>query len=82
MEESYINISIQIFDIKGQLVKRLNSDFFTTTDNGKFVSERWNVTDEIGKELSTGIYFYNVQGTDKLGNVKNFSPKTNIQVVN
>lgn len=81
LDESFVNISIQIFDIKGQLVKRLNSDFFTTTDDGKFVSERWNVTDEIGRELSSGVYFYNVQGTDKLGNVKNFSPKSNIQIV-
>ena len=81
LDESFVNISIQIFDIKGQLVKRLNSDFFTTTDDGKFVSERWNVTDEIGRELSSGVYFYIVQGTDKLGNIINFTPKTAIQIV-
>jgi hypothetical protein len=81
LDESFVNISIQIFDIKGQLVKRLNSDFFTTTDDGKFISQRWNATDEIGRELSSGIYFYNVQGTDKFGNVKNFSPKSNIKIV-
>lgn len=81
LDETYVNISIDIFDIKGQLIKRLNSDFFTSTDDGKFISERWNVRDELGKELSFGVYFYNVIAMDKFGNVTNFTPKSGIQIV-
>lgn len=74
------SISINIFDLRGQLVKSIQS-----TDNngqGKFNTETWNASDEGGNQLSTGIYFYNVTAEDNNGQIKTVRANSNIQIVN
>jgi len=74
------SISINIYDLRGQLVKSIQS-----TDNngqGKFNTETWNAADEGGNQLSTGIYFYNVTAEDNNGQIKTVRANSNIQIVN
>ena len=74
------SISINIFDLRGQLVKSIQS-----TDNngqGKFNTETWNASDEGGNQLSTGIYFYNVTAEDNNGQIKTVRANSNIRIVN
>lgn len=84
LDESVLNVSeinVEIYDTKGQLVKRFDNNFFTKIDSGTFLSENWNVMDELGRTLTTGIYFYNVIIKDEFGNYKLFTPKSNIQII-
>jgi len=72
------NIQINIFDLKGQLVKSINAN--NNNGEGKF-SQSWNAADESGNVLSAGIYFYNVIAQDNSGKMNNISVKSNIQIV-
>jgi hypothetical protein len=72
------SIMINIFDIKGQLVK-----IITSTDNngqGKFNAETWNAADENGNPLAAGVYFYNVTAQDNSGRINTIAAKSNIQI--
>jgi hypothetical protein len=72
------SIQINIFDIKGQIVKTIVS-----TDNngqGKFNTETWNAADEAGNPLSAGVYFYSITAEDNKGNINNIAAKSNIQI--
>jgi len=71
------NININIYDLKGQLVKsmRLNDN----NGEGSF-SQSWNAADESGNALSAGIYFYNVIAQDNNGKMNSISAKSNIQI--
>ena len=68
------NITINIYDIRGQLVKTIES--FNKSDVGEFTTESWNVGD-----LSSGIYVYNVVAKNNNGEVKMISPKSNINII-
>jgi hypothetical protein len=48
------NVELTIYNIKGQKVKKLAKDFL---DKGEH-SVIWNGDDELGKTVSSGIYFY------------------------
>ncbi len=54
---------IQIFNIKGQIVK----EFSHLKKNGEII---WDAKDDFGKEVSSGIYFCSVEGGDKLKPIK------------
>lgn len=72
------SIMINIFDIKGQLVKSIVS-----TDNngqGTFNTETWNAADESGNPLAAGVYFYSVTAQDNNGNINTIAAKSNIQI--
>ena len=72
------SIQINIFDIKGQLVKTILS-----TDNngqGTFNTETWNAADESGNPLAAGVYFYNITAQDNNGNINTIAAKSNISI--
>ena len=72
------NININIYDLKGQLVKSMN----VSGNNGEgSFSESWNAADESGNALSAGIYFYNVIAQDNNGKMNSISVKSNIHIV-
>jgi flagellar hook assembly protein FlgD len=48
------NVSLEIFNIKGQKVMTLINDFYQA---GSY-SINWNGTDSNSKKVSSGIYFY------------------------
>jgi len=73
------DVTIRIYDIKGQLVKTIIS-----TDNngqGTFNTESWNSTDESGNELGTGVYFYTVTAKDNNGTTKTIRSNSSIQII-
>jgi len=47
------NVVLNVFDLNGRLVKNLNNSIL---DVGEHVIE-WNATDNMGYEISTGVYF-------------------------
>ncbi len=51
-------VSLNIYNIKGQKVKQLVSDQLSAGQH----SITWNGTDEFGKPVSGGIYFYKLKG--------------------
>ena len=53
---------IRIYNLKGQLVKQLS--IFNSQLNWEQSSIKWNGKDENGRELSNGIYFYQLQTGD------------------
>jgi len=56
------NAEIQIYNVKGQLVKTLLP---TTTHQLAIINVYWNGTDENGNQLSNGIYFYKLNSGEK-----------------
>jgi flagellar hook assembly protein FlgD len=50
------NVSISIFNTKGQVVKNLVNKFYT---NGNHSIE-WNGVDENNNQVSSGIYYYSL----------------------
>lgn len=68
------NITITAYDVKGQIVKTIES--FNKIESGVFTTESWNVGD-----LSSGVYYYNVVAKDNNGMVKTITPKSNIQII-
>jgi hypothetical protein len=72
-------VSVRIYDIKGQLVKTINS-----TDNngqGTFNTKSWNSTDESGNELGSSVYFYTVTAKDNYGTTKTIRSNSSIQII-
>ena len=55
------NTELMIYNIKGQKVKRLVSDQLSAGQH----SVVWNGTDDSGKPVSSGVYFYKM----KSGNI-------------
>jgi len=53
-------IDLSIYNIKGQLVKNLYTDFI---ESG-FHAIEWDGKDNSGNTASTGIYFYKLQTSD------------------
>ena len=51
------NVQIEVFNVKGQKVRTLVNDHFGVGSH----SVEWNGTDENGKSVSSGIYFYNMR---------------------
>lgn len=73
------SVKINIFDIKGQLVKSIQ-----TNDNngqGVFNTESWNAADEGGNGLSAGVYFYSITAEDNNGKIKTIRANSNINIV-
>ena len=60
------NVTLQIFDIKGELIKTLVNDF-QVSGNHKAV---WNGTNSRGEKLSSGVYFYSIKTKDNIGTKK------------
>ena len=60
------NVQLQIFDIKGELVKTLVNEFQTPA-NYKVV---WNGTNSRGEKLTSGVYFYSIKTKDNIGTKK------------
>ncbi|NQV17429.1 MAG: T9SS type A sorting domain-containing protein [Armatimonadetes bacterium] len=59
------NVSIEVFNIKGQKVKQLISDQFSSGEH----SVVWDGRDENNQSVGSGIYFYKLKASDyrKLG---------------
>ncbi|MEZ5082954.1 MAG: FlgD immunoglobulin-like domain containing protein [Bacteroidales bacterium] len=54
------HISLDVFDLNGKLVKTLlNDNFEPGTQN-----VRWDATNESGKKIPSGIYFYQLKTKD------------------
>ncbi len=53
-------IVLQIFNIKGQLIKTIPHSDFIEKKDGIF-SANWNVKDDNGRSLSSGIYLYKLK---------------------
>jgi len=53
---------IKIYNIKGQLVRELP---LVAPSPGLPVSVTWDGKDEIGKEVSSGVYFYKFDDDDE-----------------
>jgi hypothetical protein len=49
---------IEIFDVSGRLVKN-----FSGTAQGEFQSVRWDLSDFVGTQVSTGVYFYRFESS-------------------
>ncbi len=54
------DVSLQIFDINGREVKTLVNENRTT---GKYTA-RWDGTDQAGKSVASGIYFYRLKSNE------------------
>lgn len=53
-----MEVLIDIFSIDGKLVTRLQENFYTDSYRNNEI--KWDVTDEMGNQLSKGIYVYKV----------------------
>ncbi|MDD4232210.1 MAG: FlgD immunoglobulin-like domain containing protein, partial [Candidatus Cloacimonetes bacterium] len=51
------NVSLDIFNVKGQKVRNLRSGFMAAGNH----SIAWDATDDFGKALASGLYFYRLQ---------------------
>jgi hypothetical protein len=60
------NVKLQIFDIKGELVKTLVNDF---QDSGNY-KVIWNGTNSRGEKLTSGVYFYSIQTKNNISTKK------------
>lgn len=60
-----LEVQIQIFDLNGQMVHKIQSDWFIPTD--KSGSMTWDGTDANGNPLKSGLYPYKVIFTGKDG---------------
>jgi len=58
------NAEIQIFNIKGQLVKSVDCNGIVDSGNGQYTIT-WDCHDNNGKEVSNGIYFYKLTSDNK-----------------
>lgn len=57
---NYLNgTALQIFNIKGQLIKTIPYSNFIEKKDGMFITN-WNVKDNKGVALSSGVYIYNL----------------------
>lgn len=54
-------VKIEIFDILGRRIKVLTDDFYPA---GRHIME-WNASDESGRTVSSGAYFYRVTGENR-----------------
>ena len=57
-------VELKIYNVKGELVKDLYSGI------SDYKSLQWNGTDDTGKQLSPGIYFYNLTVNGKSQEIK------------
>jgi hypothetical protein len=55
-------VNIAVYNIRGQLVRTLVDDFFTVGEH----SVVWDGTDESGRNVSSGIYFYKMKTDNQL----------------
>jgi len=58
-------VTIRIYDMRGRLVRTLDlghkpMGFYTTRDK----AAHWNGRNEVGEQIASGIYFYNIQAGD------------------
>ena len=60
------NVRLQIFDIKGELIKTLVNDF-QDAGNYKVI---WNGTNSRGEKLTSGVYFYSIKTKDNISTKK------------
>ncbi|KAA3595564.1 MAG: T9SS C-terminal target domain-containing protein [Calditrichaeota bacterium] len=55
-----VNVELSIFNVKGEVVRTLTANHSEAT-NGSF---NWNGTDDLGKSVASGIYFYKLTAGD------------------
>ena len=60
------SVRLQIFDIKGELIKTLVNDF-QNSGNYEVV---WNGTNSRGEKLTSGVYFYSIKTKDNISTKK------------
>jgi hypothetical protein len=60
VDNSLNPVSIDIYNIRGQKVRSLVDDIFTTGDH----SVVWNGTDDKGRSVGSGVYFYRMSTGD------------------
>jgi len=60
------DVRLQIFDIKGELIKTLVNDF---QNSGKY-EVIWNGTNNRGEKLSSGVYFYSIRTGENISTKK------------
>ncbi|KAA3595758.1 MAG: T9SS C-terminal target domain-containing protein [Calditrichaeota bacterium] len=60
------SLKIFVYNVKGQLVKTL----FDSKGNFGFNSVVWNGTDDLGKSVSSGIYFYKLETASGFSEIK------------
>lgn len=51
------NVSLDVFNVKGQKVRNLRSGFMAAGNH----TIAWDATDDFGKALASGLYFYRLQ---------------------
>lgn len=56
------SVELNVYDINGELVNSLVSDILSS---GNYLV-KWNGLNEMGKDVSSGIYFYHLKVADKL----------------
>ncbi|MCD6579682.1 hypothetical protein J7L48_09410, partial [bacterium] len=63
------NADIYIYTIRGNLVKKIEH---TSTSSGAYGdgAERWDLTNDSGNQLATGLYFYLIKNPDNKDDVK------------
>ena len=60
------NVQLQIYDIKGEMIKTLVNDF-QNSGNYKVI---WNGTNSRGERLTSGVYFYSIKSGNTLSTKK------------
>jgi len=53
-------VSLKVYNVKGELVRTLVED----NQEAAYYNINWNGTDEIGKSVPSGVYFYSLQTND------------------
>jgi flagellar hook assembly protein FlgD len=56
------DLSIKIFNVKGELVRTLH-DGFSAVQSGVM---EWNGTNDSGRDVASGVYFYEVRSGDNV----------------
>ncbi|MDD3050172.1 MAG: FlgD immunoglobulin-like domain containing protein [Candidatus Cloacimonetes bacterium] len=51
------NVKVTVYNLKGQFIKTLSNEYVTIGEQ----TVTWNGTDENGKDVSSGVYFYKVE---------------------
>jgi hypothetical protein len=52
---------LTIYNVKGQMIKEFSSNDICADQTGNVMSVTWDGTDQAGKSVSAGMYFYKIQ---------------------
>ncbi len=62
-ENDLEHVRLEVYNVKGQRVKTLFDGFIEPGSNRSIL---WDGTDEVGKTVSTGVYYYRLETTDRV----------------